>query len=253
MIIEKTKKSIKSKIYFLKIKFKSFQKKNIKCEFLGLDSFEKNLKNKDNIVVVCSGPSAKKLVSNKKDFYIVTNDSYKIIKNNNFLYYVNDGYFFRRFLANAPFNKYHKHNIYFYRKEDNLHKISFLYFNTYIKLLNNKNFLISNFDNDIPYSQTNYKDFTDTLKKYNIPLKIQNSGIFILLFGFYLAVKYQKKLKIYGLDLGIGGNVHFEKGGIVGKSITNERVKINTNIQLDIIYKTLGTRVSNYSNFKPYP
>ena len=62
-------------------------------------------------------------------------------------------------------------------------------------------------------------------------------------------MKYKKKLEIYGLDLGTGGNVHFDNAGHVGKSITNDRVKVNTKKQLDIIYSILNENVTNYSFF----
>ncbi|WP_418637754.1 hypothetical protein [Winogradskyella sp.] len=242
-------KKIRSKVYVSKIQLKSLFRKNKNANFLDIDKINKTLESKKSICVVCSGPSANKLLPNKDHFYLVTNDSYKLVKNYDFLYYVGDGYFFRRFLANAPYCRNHKHNIFFFRKEDQLHAESFEYFKKHSNLLSNNSFLLSNFENNFKHSNANYKKFIDFLEHKNIPVKFQNSGVFLLMFGFYLAVTYKMKLEIYGLDLGMGGNVHFDNAGHVGKSITNDRVKVNTKKQLNIIYNILNENVSNYSFF----
>jgi hypothetical protein len=56
-------------------------------------------------------------------------------------------------------------------------------------------------------------------------------------------------LSFYGLDLGVGVKIHFEIDGHVGKSITNDRVKVNTLKQLELMYDKMGERIKNYSNF----
>lgn len=249
MKLQTIKKSINVRWYLIKILIKSFLKLKEDNSFNNLDNFKSISSESNAIVVLCSGPSANKLEPKKKEYYIVTNDSYKIVKNLSFLYYVNDGYFFRRFLANSPLCKNHIKTLYFFRNEDKLHKKAFEYFKANLELLKNENYLISDFNTTINSANSNYFKLIDFLKSYKIPLKIQNSGIFMLLFGFYLAQNYNKELHIYGLDLGIGGNIHFEKGGHVGKSITSDRVKVNTKIQLDMIYKIMGSRVKNYSYF----
>lgn len=251
MKIEKLKKSLYSKWILSKIQMKHALGVNHNCNFLSIDTFEEQLKDKSKIVVVCSGPSAKKLTPNHDDFYLVTNDSFKLVKDHNFLYYVNDGYFFRRYLANSPLCSNHNSSLFFYRKEDPLHQKGFKYFKDNMSLIQGSNYLFSDFDNKIAYSDLNYEDFISTLNYYQIPIKIQNSGVFLLLFGFYLAVKFDKELYVFGLDLGVGGNVHFEKGGHVGKSITSDRVKVNTEIQLNKMYDILKGRIHNYSNFNP--
>ena len=241
-------KKIKSKAFFIRILVKRLFKIKSSTKFLEIDQIQDLLKNKKNISVICSGPSANQIKPNDNDLYLVTNDSFKLVSNYDFLYYVNDGYFFKRFLALAPFNDNHINNIFFYRDEDHLHHRSFNYFMKHKDLLFGNNFLLSDIHEDGMFNN-NYYQFIKNLKKFEIPIKFQNSGIFLLLFGFYLAEKYNKVLKIYGLDLGVGGNRHFEKGGHVGKSITNDRVKINTKKQLDIIYRHLGENVKNYSYF----
>lgn len=242
-------KKIRSKVFLLQIFLKRFIKAKPKAKYKNLNDFGGLLSTKDKISVVCSGPSAKKLKVDEDALYLVTNDSYKLVSHQDFIYYVNDGYFFRKFLANAPFCKNHYYNVFFYRKEDQLHKNSFQYFKKNSPLIENENFLISNFKNDFKYSEFNYHTFIDFLSEHNIPIKFQNSGIFLLLFGFYLAETYHKKLEIYGLDLGVGGHTHFDKKGHVGKSITRDRVKVNTQQQLNLIYKNLGHNVKNYSFF----
>src|SRR5690606_15092743 len=99
-------------------------------------------------------------------------------------------------------------------------------------------------------SKSNFIDFTKFYSDRNLPVKIQNSGVFLLLLGYYLAVKTNLPLEIYGLDLGIGGNLHFNGNGIVGKSVTDDRVKKNVQIYLDFMYREYGF-IKNYSNFWP--
>lgn len=246
-------KQLRSKVFFIKILLKKLIKKNNKPVFLNLDDLAKQLVNKTTVCVVCSGPSAKALIPNKDDYYLVTNDSFKLVENYDFLYYVYDGYFFSRFLANHPYSKNHKNNIFFYRQEDKLHLESLKYFRRHSNLLNNNNYLISDFQTDFNYGNTNYNKFIDFLKHHKLPVKFQNSGIFLLLFGFYLALTNNKKLEIYGLDLGMGGKVHFNNAGHVGKSVTSDRVKKNTQIQLDIIYNILNKDVTNHSFFHEKP
>lgn len=242
-------KRITSKFFIAKIFLNEMLNYKTHCDFLKLNDFEKLLDNKNNICVLCSGPSAQKLKPNTDDYYLVTNDSYKLVENFDFSYYVNDSYFFRRFLANSPYCKKHINNIFFYRSKDHLHKNSFEYFRKKSKLLNGDNFLISDFDSEFSHSKSNYSEFINFLNRNQLPVKFQNSGIFLLLFGFYLSVIYNKNLKIYGLDLGLGGHIHFDKSGHVGKSVINDRVKINTKKQLDIIYDILQDRVENHSFF----
>lgn len=247
--INRFKKSIKSRVFKVRILIRKIFKSSNNAHFHSLERLKELLADKENITVVCSGPSAKKITPSNKDLYLVTNDSFKLVQDQRFLYYVNDGYFFRRFIAIAPFNKHHQNNIFFYKQEDKLHSRSMNYFLKHVHLLFGDNYLLSNFDEDDKKSLYNYHQFIDYLKEYNIPVKFQNSGIFLLLFGFYLSHSQNKNLIIYGLDLGFGGNVHFNKGGHVGKSITNDRVRVNTKRQLDIIYSTMKGRVKNFSNF----
>ena len=244
----KLQKRIKSKIFLIRILFKKIFNKKKRAKFKYLSQIQDILKNKQNITVVCSGPSANNLKPSDDDLYLVTNDSFKLVRDYDFLYYVNDGYFLRRFLALAPFNDNHTYNIFFYRDEDHLHHTGYQYFMKHLNLLFGNNYILTNISND-KISNNNYNQLIKNLEKFELPIKFQNSGIFLLLLGFHLAEKYNKSLKIYGLDLGVGGKKHFEKGGHVGKSITNDRVKINTKKQLDIIYKHLGKDVKNYSYF----
>lgn len=244
-------KKLNSKLFLLKIMLKNLFGQNNNAIFLNLDEIEKLLLKKKDVTVVCSGPSANKLTPNKDNLYLTTNDSYKLVENYDFLYYVNDGYFFRRFLANSPYCKNHINNIFYYNKEDDLHSYSFKHFERHIGLLKNNNFLITKFKTNIKHSNANHESFIELLESNKLPVKIQNSGIFLMLFGFYLSIKYGKNLNIYGLDLGVGGNVHFNNEGHVGKSIIRDSVKRNTKIQLDIIYNILSDKVKNYSYFNP--
>lgn len=57
-------------------------------------------------------------------------------------------------------------------------------------------------------------------------------------------------MEIYGLDLGEGGKRHYNNKGVVGKSVTDDRVKRNVKMYLNYMYKE-SLLVKNYSNFNP--
>ena len=189
----KLQKRIKSKIFLIRILFKKIFNKKKRAKFKYLSQIQDILKNKQNITVVCSGPSANNLKPSDDDLYLVTNDSFKLVRDYDFLYYVNDGYFLRRFLALAPFNDNHTYNIFFYRDEDHLHHTGYQYFMKHLNLLFGNNYILTNISND-KISNNNYNQLIKNLEKFELPIKFQNSGIFLLLLGFHLAEKYNNAI-----------------------------------------------------------
>ena len=235
--------------YWLKIQYKKLMESNQEINFRRLEDLKPAIVGKKNIVVMCSGPTANRMQPSQDDFYLVTNDSYKLVQNQDFLYYVHDGFFIRRFFANQPLCDNHDKSIFLYRSLNKPHLGNFKHFLKRKRHLSNQNFVISDFEDNVAHANDNYDDFHNFFEKHQIHTKIQNSGIFLLLLGFYIAYHNDLNLKIYGLDLGLGGKVHFEKGGFIGVSITHDRVKVNTKLQLDRMYQILGNRIKNHSNF----
>lgn len=209
----------------------------------------KEYQHKKKIVVFASGPSAKKAEINPDHLYLVTNNGYKpmIKKNVDYLLYLNDLYCVNRILADNSFYSSDQ-TIIFYYSDSDLHIKGWNYVKNKLYLLNEKNLIFLLKNESYSDALKNFMDFEKFFKDRNLPVKIQNSGMFLLLLGFYMATKLNLPLEIYGLDLGIGGNIHFDSSESPGKSVTRNRVKENTSNYLDFIYQN-HFDVRNYSNF----
>lgn len=244
------KKRISSKILSINIFIKSFLNKNKGFEDFPINDLIENFLKKDKIIVVCNGPSASKVKISNENLYLVTNNGKDLMQvETDYLYYVNDGFYIKKILSKNSFLK-NGQNILFYYNNSIPHKNGLAYLLKNIHLLENKKkyFISSEIDN--LHSIKNYNDFYKFYEKRNLPVKIQNSGVFILLFGYYLAYKMNLPIEIYGLDLGVGGNIHFNNKGVVGKSVIHDRVKKNTKMYLNFMYKEYPS-IKNYSNFNP--
>ena len=245
------KKGVLFKWYKMKIAIKKHFLTASKSEAARLDSLLETIKKKKKIVVLASGPSALKLQPSDDAFYVVTNDSYKMVANNDFLYYIKDGYFVNRFIANGPYTKKHQHTLFYWLKAKEKDVKSFDFFQENLRIEDSHNFYYFSDILDNNFSESDWTGFYNFITKENkLPFKIQNSGIFILLLGFYLSSQTNLPLEIYGLDLGVGGNVHFNNKGHVGDAVTRDDIKKNVKMYLDSIYKSLGMEVKNHSNFK---
>jgi hypothetical protein len=251
-MIPELKKRVFNKKYRLKLIFKSlFLPKNYTPLYHSIEKLSEEFKEKDKIIVFCSGPSANKAIPSKNYLYLATNDGYKFMVKNNldFLFYLGDPNYVRKNLVIG--NKYlkKKQPILSFYSQTELHKRDWNYIKNKLWMFKNFNLYSSNYnaqEGEIPKS--NYDKLYSFYQSRGLPIKIQNSGVFLLLFGYYLAVTMNKPLEIYGLDLGIGGNLHYDKKGFVTKSITRDRVKENVKMYLDYIYNN-HPDVKNYSNF----
>lgn len=244
-------KRIYSKIYYLIILLKkalTFQENRLSTG--SFDYLIDKYSGKDKIVIVCNGPSVLALKEkSNKNLYLVTNQGKELVEHQDFLYYVNDGYFIRKILARSKFLKCNQEILFYYNKSV-LHKRGFEYLMRNICLLKNRRkIFISRELNDVN-SISNLDAFEKFYLERKLPIKIQNSGVFLLLFGYFLSTKMNLPLEIYGLDLGEGGNRHYDNKGIVGKSVIENRVKRNVKMYLDYMYKE-SLLVKNFSNFNP--
>ncbi len=245
--MELFKKRILAKVYHFKILFKSvFSVKENAFDSLNIETLEEKYAHKEKIVVVCSGPSTNELITSNNSLYLTTNSAYQLVRNEDCLYYINDGFFIKKILANSRFLKSNQEILFFYYEGAvNLKEQDFLLKN--INLIKSKvKFFISR-----EVSQENYDTFINFYKDQGLPIKIQNSGVFLLLFGYFLATKMNLPLEIYGLDLGIGGATHFDKKGIVGKSVLKEGVKENVKMYLSYMYNQKED-IINHSHFFPH-
>lgn len=201
------------------------------------------------IVSVAGGPSASLLQLDSTSFYITTNDGYELFRGRPFLFYVNDGFYLKKLLACHSTMFQPGQEIILWFDNTDLHKPVYKYFKTHMYLLKSyKIYIISNLFED-PVSQENYVNFYSFYQERNLDVKIQNSGVFLLLFGYYMSIKMNLPFELYGLDLGVGGLCHFNNKGVVGKSVTNERVKINVKKYLDFMFNE-HAKMKNFSNFQ---
>lgn len=245
------KKRILSKIFSLNIWVKSLfwtKKKKEVVAFSIKDLIEKYSKKK-KIIVLCNGPSANNVEIHQDNLYLITNNGIDLMTEADFLYYVNDGFYIRKILSQNKFIR-KEQELLFYYDNSLLHRKGLKYLMSHVYLLKAKKLFFISSEMNNQSSKSNFIDFNKFFLDRNLPVKIQNSGVFLLLFGYYLAVKTNLPLEIYGLDLGVGGNLHFNNKGIVGKSVTNERVKNNVWIYLDFMYNEYSF-IKNFSNFKP--
>lgn len=245
--MEFIRKRILAKAYCIKIYFKSlFVLNGFNSEISNLDEIFKKYSDIEKIVIVCSGPSANKLTLSKKNLYLITNSAYTLVRGHNFLYCLNDRFFIKKILSDSSFLK-NNQELVFFANNTNYDTVGQKYLIKNISLLNNKKkyFISSTIGNN------NYKLFSDFYMKRNLPIKIQNSGVFMLLFGYFLSNEIKVPLEIYGLDCGIGGDIHFDKKGIVGTSVIKERVKHNVKMYLSYMYKE-KLEISNFSHFYPF-
>ncbi len=244
------KKRILAKIYNLIIGVKTFFiKSKVGTKTLLIDEILSEYSNKKRIVVLCSGPSANKAKFSENCLYLVTNSGYSLVNDFDFLYYVNDGFFVKKVLATQASFLKRNQKIFFYYQKSKEHDKGFQFLFKNYKLLGNKKiFLINELDSNVN-ATTNIEDFHQFYYDRGLPIKVQNSGMFLLLFGYMLSVKMNLPLDIYGLDLGVGGEMHFNKKGVVGKSVLNNRVKENVEMYLNYMYSEKKD-IYNYSYFK---
>ncbi len=243
-MIELVKKRFLNKYYSVKIGIKIFfSKKDQPIKSRDIQDLITKYAGKEKIVVVASGPTAKDVVLESDNFYLVCNSAYALVKNVDSLYYVHDGFFIRKILAQTHFLKDQQELLFFYYQDviDGKDQDFLL---AKIRLLTNKVYYFMSKE----VHDANYQFFTQFYLERGLPIKVQNSGVFILLFGYYLASVMNKPLEIYGLDLGVGGAIHFDNKGVVGKSVLKDGVKANVERYLSFMYNE-KENIANHSLF----
>lgn len=243
-------KILTSKIFLIKIFFYknlSFAKAK-KREVYLIENLLDKYAHKKKIVVLCNGPSANLFSPCKDDLYLVTNSGSKLVNNLDFLYYVNDSLYIQKILAIPSFLKKNA-EIIFYYNHSLLHKKGLKFLTKNISLINEKKLYFVSSEMEDVNALKNYNDFIAFYEERSLKVKIQNSGMFILLLGYYVAKKLNLPLEIYGLDMGEGGVVHFDGKGVIGDSVIEQRVKKNVKIYLDYIYAEYSESVKNHSYF----
>lgn len=209
--------------------------------------------NPNKIIIVASGPSANKLIPRSDNLYIATNASYKLIGNHPMIYAISDNVFVTKYIATGIPGKGVKGVIFRFNKSDNGHMKIFKKVEKYFRISRSKvpELALTNFQSPI----SNTIDF-EVIEKWtqthlNMAFKQQNSGMFILLLGYFIANQLRKDIQIYGLDAGVGGIKHFDNKGLIGQSVYEDKVKKNLEHYLKTMYSQKTIKVENFSFFHP--
>ncbi|GGF08497.1 hypothetical protein GCM10011518_17150 [Flavobacterium limi] len=206
------------------------------------------------IVVVASGPSAKKIVPEKDALYFCCNDSINIVKSMPHVYVVHDPFYLTLYLKSFMASEKWLGTIFWII--DNNSKVNS---NSFEKVLhyilrkhrNKREFLITNYKYN-KSSELLHKELTESLKEdFNFTYQSINSGFNTLMLAAVLACRKNKVLEIYGLDMGIGGNQYYNKKASIGKSISGDHNKEIVKDFLNQLYKRKN-KIYNASNFMNY-
>lgn len=247
------------------IKRISFLKVNRHRKCLNLDENEsltntiaKQLLNKDEIDIVLSGPSALNLKYNSDNYYFTTNNSINIIKkysNDSSLYFLYDPFFTYRYIH---FNRIveNSHVVFFYPRT---RFPSILKWNKSISNdirnclvtseseFGNKEYLLFGEDSEL----LKIEDFF--YNKLNWDGEFYNSGIVLVMLAAYFSFHFDKKINVYGLDMGIGGKIHIDsKNSMSHPSFYSDNNLIGISRILQNVKNLLGDKFTNSSYFKTY-
>jgi len=215
----------------------------------------KTVKQYDKLIVLASGPSAKKCNLNTNSLFITTNSSYLILnEKNSFIHIIKDlGYLYKFLMFGL---KYRPKAVII---DINTHSNGKGMGATSIKLVNkflgrikyNYPVLVTDNENIISINKKNYRNsVTDFLIKNSLSTWNSNSGELIYKYGLWLSVLNSKEMLVYGIDAGEGGNRHFD-----GRSTANNHVAFRdeNKKRMGDFFETCQKKFShiyNYSNFK---
>ena len=241
------------KYFYYSIKKYPKHVKNIKTDnsdFVNFDKLVKyfELNNFKNFAVVASGPSSKEIIFQKDVLYFCTNDSIELVKDFNYVYIVQDLFYLTKYLKTHKGEHGWRGSI-FFLENIMLNRKSHIISKTYLenKSREKKEFLISNFINNNNSSRL-FNEFLDKLKDVGVNFKSINSGFTCVQMCFLFSIITDKKMTIYGLDMGFGGEEYFNKKQKLGKSIKSNNNREKVREVLKSIYNS-DVKVCNMSNF----
>ncbi|CAD0008461.1 hypothetical protein [Flavobacterium salmonis] len=227
--------------------YSDYESLNNLSDYFRISDFKK-------IVVVASGPSAKKIVLEKDALYFCCNDSINIVKTMPHIYVVHDPFYLIKYLKSfVPTDKWMGTTFWIMDNKSKINSNSFEKVLYYIlrKHRNKREFLITNYKYN-KSSEFLYKELIESLKEdFGFTYQSINSGFNTLMLGAILALKKNKPLEVYGLDMGIGGNQYYNKSASIGKSISGDNNKEIVKDFLNQLYKQ-KIKIYNASNFMNY-
>jgi len=209
------------------------------------------------IIICASGPS----LNNLKDFseqnlYITTNSSVSKVLNFHFIYFTFTREYINLFLRRGFKEKGWEGTIFRFTQSKANHVIRM---NSYKKVLdylskyhrNKTELLLSDIQKET-LEESNFYELNQFIKSnLNFNFDNENSGISILLLGYYFAKRLNKPLEVYGLDAGSNGYQYFNNSGKPDKEISNNRTLKSLPHILNEIEQDSSVQFENHSFFKP--
>lgn len=240
--------------------FKKRNKRSKKYDSVNIwNSIVSDVQNADAISIILSGPSAKSIEfdPNEKHLLICTNNSYRTARkfSHPSFYFLFDHYYSLRYLKIHQFIKNAK--VILYQKEAPQDPGWFRY-NKRIELLCKKLFhQFETSNEEILISSTENPELHKTLEQY---WKEQfgwsgfrdNSGILMIMLSAYFAKKFNKKLYVFGFDMGFGGLVHADSQKTASiKTFVDESTRTEMKNILQKVEASLNSKLI-YKSFFPY-
>lgn len=213
-----------------------------------------NVKDYKKIVVVASGPSAKKLKLEDDTLYFTTNNAIKLVKSVPYIYVVNDSYYLMKYLKTFKSSIEWQATFFWYvSTTSRIREYAIKCLSNYLKTKsrNKKEFLITNVDESFCLKSVHNEVVGYLKSNLNINYYGVNSGFVTLVLAYVISDISNKEIEIYGLDMGEKGGGYFDKQVQVGKSINGDKSKEIVREFLLKIYQS-NDRITNYSNFMNY-
>ena len=211
-------------------------------------------KNFEEIIAVASGPSACNTPRRDNALYFATNDSFKIVSDLPFVYFLTDRYMVRRYLKLGIKASGLKATVLLAQARDwprnasiarqiNRYKLKY-------QRIRHEVFAYDLAEKGPPYD--NWRLIENTiLEDLDRPYKQFNSGFGLIQVAYVVARAMNLPLSIYGLDAGEGGYLHYDGHPCTGKSVVSERTRRKLKDLLDSMYQKGQVHVANFSFFHP--
>lgn len=212
------------------------------------------ISNYNKIVVVASGPSAANMTLEEDAIYFCCNDSMEIVKSRPHIYVVHDKFYLTKYLKSfKATDKWQGTLFWVYDNNSKANLTSFQRVYRYITKRSRvkREFLITNFTYQNSSKLLNSELIMSLKNDFDFSYKSINSGFNTLLIASVIALKSNKRLEIYGLDMGAGGDKYYNKKAFIGKSIKGDANRGQVEIFLSNLYRK-NMQIYNASYFMGY-
>ncbi len=208
----------------------------------------------EKVVTIAGGPSAVNVKRSSRYLHVATNASFELVDGFPYVYFLSDGFYVYRYLKKGlPENNWLGTIV----REEVCSGSEAVKQVTRDIMAYKKRFkrtqpemLATDFQDKGAF-RDNYEELENFIREHlGMKFKQFNSGFGLVQIAYYLAVKRQVPLEIYGLDAGLGGLVHFDGTEIKSKAVSGDRVRNKLAILLQSLNEQKSVEVINHSYFK---